>query len=811
LKSALAALLCPLLRVATACVLAVAAVGQESAPAQPAPPPWREAWELEGGSCDTLFEADSALLVVPMPVLRSGKREVRATWAVFWLDRDELMSLTPRVGGDGTIELPQERPRKVAQARPKTLFEGMKSNPLADLAREAYLEGPIEYYEDGQLIASASAFYLDLVDGHGWIADATMQLRQRVFGRRYDLRARAKWLRHSADGTLRASEAIVTTCDFDSPHVYITSRDLRIKPNTGTPETPWRLELGRNRLTLYDWLTLPLPSYSTSLDEGYRPTLDSLRFGNSGRFGFSLGLQLNFPLGKLGKKLNDALGGKPVPSKVPGGKTRVPEADTSLQVALHGSRGLLLDGGLELSAPDLYWLEMYLGAVPDSGSDKGLIEIDESDRDLVRLWYRARGRYLLDDRQWIDVALSKQSDAGVQSEFWEGDFLRYEQGENYLHWRRARDETYLASSVKVRFDDFRSDIEELPSVLWYQGRKDLYEVGGTSLAWSGSATAAYLRRVEGTPGETSPFELPATFPDGFGDREVLRTDAWQRLELPVRLGVAGLRWTPFAEARGTLWSDDTTESDSPSRSALLAGMRLSTSFWKPLAADGLAQFSPRVEVRGAVAVDESGGEPVAFDEVEEPLDGNFVEAGFYTRWEFKAIDTTFDLDVRETHATDTAAGVEEGWLPIGIYAGLATNVRGMPLGVLLDARYDPSPAQTVYSVTSVGTGVKDKWGVEVSHRYGRDLLREPLYEAASLAARYRWTPKWEWEARQTFSLSGDGTLSTKGILRRYAHDTIFQIEAGARSGEGGSTVSFSFRPRVGWDPSDIGLLDPWND
>lgn len=785
---------------------APAAEGAASRPeSKPAPkasvPPWREPWQLEGGACETLFEADSALLVVPMPVLKSDTREVRATWAVFWLDRDELSRLSPSIDADGSFVPPAPSQRKAAHGKPNTLFEGMKANPLADLAREAYLEGPIEYFEDGQLVATASALYLDLVDGHGWIADAAMQMRQRVFGRRYDLRARAKWLRHSADGTLRASDAVVTTCDFEEPHVYVTSKDLRIKPNPESPDAPWRLDLRDNRITLYDWLTLPLPRYTTSLDEDYRPTLDSLRFGNSGRFGFSLGLKINIPVGRVGRTLNRMLRGDPQKTK----------ANSSLSVALHGSRGLLLDAGLELESPKRYWIDMYLGAVPDGGDDKGLIEVPEEDRELLRLWFRARGRYLLGDKQWVDVALSKQSDAGVQAEFWEGDFLRYERRDNYVHWRRAREESYLASSVKWRMDDFRTDIEELPSVMWYQGRKDVLRIGASELTWSGGATAAYLRRKEGELGFASPFELPSVFPDGFGDREVLRADVTQRLELPIATGVAGVRWTPFVEARGTAWSDDTTDEERPTRGGLFAGMRLSTSFYKSLAGGGLAQFAPRIEVRGDLATEENGGEPVHFDQVEDPIEGKFVEAGFYARFPFERIQSTFDLDARVTHASDVASGVDDGWLPLGIYAGLSTVIGGIPVGVIHDGRYGSSPAQTVYSLTSIGLGIEDRWGVEASHRYGRDLAGAPLYEAATIAARYRWTPKWEFEARQTFSLSGEGTLSTKGILRRYGHDAIFQIEAGARSGEGGGTIGFSFRPRANWDPSDIGLLDPWTD
>lgn len=773
----------------------------QSEPAASAPAEFVRSWTLSGRSSDTLFDADSALFIVQSPVFRRGEQEAHASWAIFWIDRAKLQQMSPGLNEAGEVELvvPHEDDRAPALAG--TLFEHMQAGPLAALAREVYLEGPVELYTAGELIARSEAVYLDLVVGHGWIADATLFLKQRFLGGLQTLRAHADWLRCSANGTMRANKATITTCTDDVPHIYITSGDLRIRPNPGNTRVPWLVDLHKNRVTLFDLLSLPLPSYnSLGLDRHMKPTIDNLRLGNSARFGFSVGAQLNFGMGKFGKTVNEKLGGDPV----------LYEADTSLRVSLHGSRGLLIDPGVELSSPDLYWLDVHLGFVPDRGKDKGLLEVPEEDRGLLRRWFRGRGRYHIDKRQWIDLALSTQSDAAVQSEFWESQFLRYEQRDNYLHWRRAREEDYAYASVKWRFDDFRTDIEELPSLGYYHGRAQLLDLGATGLEYTSRTNAAYLRRLEGEPGSASPFELPSTFADGFGERDVLRADTRQRVELPLALGLMDLRLTPFTELRGTAWSEDETEQDSPTRGALIGGARLAAQFWRRAPGGDSAVLAPYLEVREDLALEQNGGIPVVFDEVEESLDGRIVEAGVYTSWKMPSIRSQLQVELRQAHASSVGPGAESGWRPMGVLLGFSTMVSDVSIGLLHDARYDFSPRETVYSLTSIGAGVKDHWGVELSHRYGRSAAEVALFEAASIAARYRWTPKWEWEGRETFALLGGGTLSTTGILRRYGHDTVFEIELGSRSGEGGPTINFNFRPLIGYDTSDIGMLDPWD-
>ena len=85
-----------------------------------------------------------------------------------------------------------------------------------------------------------------------------------------------------------------------------------------------------------------------------------------------------------------------------------------------------------------------------------------------------------------------------------------------------------------------------------------------------------------------------------------------------------------------------------------------------------------------------------------------------------------------------------------------------------------------------------------------DLVGSGLFEAASIASRFRATPKWEIEARQTFALLGDGTLNNQIVLRRFSHDFLLELSFGQRTGEGGSNVGISLAPLIAWKPGRLG-------
>ena len=111
--------------------------------------------------------------------------------------------------------------------------------------------------------------------------------------------------------------------------------------------------------------------------------------------------------------------------------------------------------------------------------------------------------------------------------------------------------------------------------------------------------------------------------------------------------------------------------------------------------------------------------------------------------------------------------------------------------------------------SAVGFAPLDDLTWELGFHRGKDADAVELFEAASVAARWRISPKWELGARQTISLLDSDELANRMSLRRYGHDLILDIEISERSGEGGTSVSFSLSPMVGWTRERLGLLDHW--
>ena len=134
---------------------------------------------------------------------------------------------------------------------------------------------------------------------------------------------------------------------------------------------------------------------------------------------------------------------------------------------------------------------------------------------------------------------------------------------------------------------------------------------------------------------------------------------------------------------------------------------------------------------------------------------------------------------------------------------------GVAFALQHDGRYDLEAEQTLYSRVAIGVEVEEGFSVETGFHHGKDALGADLFEAASVAARWRISPKWELEARETVSLLDSEGLSSRLTLRRYTHDLILDMELSNRAGEGGSSISFSLSPVVGWASARLGILDHW--
>jgi hypothetical protein len=677
----------------------------------------------------------------------------------------------------------------------------------------------VEVLTENELLARADAIYLDIASQYGWLAGATVNLGDQFTGQRQEkLIVKAKWLRLGSSGSLRADRATLTSCTFDEPHVSVVTGDLRIDPVRSGGKEHYQFRLEDNRVELYDKLRIPLPTIEFATDEELKPILPTLSLANSARFGTLFGFAFTRPADKVGEVFDsiarpDGDSGK-APG-APGAKARSDvDANWKVDGSYLGSRGALLDLGLEIEAKGDYWFDLFLGLAYDSGEDKGFIRVDEDERDALRRWLRSQAFFDRGRSAWR-FSYSDQSDAGVQSEFYEGQFLRYERAETYLQWTRSRGENFVQASAKVRVDPFRTDVEELPSVSLYRSRAPLASLGPVSLLHTGDVRAEYLRRRTGEEPH-SPFEQGPTFGDvdpdafggldGLGDREVLRLDTTQVLEVPVPLG-AGWKLLPFVSARGSAWSEGVDEEDSPTRVLAEGGARLASTFWKRAGDAKVHQVAPFIEYRAELDRSDEDGTPVEFDGVDRVLSGDFVRFGARARFAADPESSLLDVDLVGSYGSDLSDGRADGWLPLEVFARLLLESAGREFEIFHDARYDLEQERTVYSLVSFGTHLGEQWGVQFSHQRGLDAAFQPLFEAASVGALYRWSEKWEFGARESFSLLEDEGLDTKVGIRRYGHDLVFELEGGVREGEG-TSVGLSVKPRFSFHPPRVGHV-PW--
>lgn len=747
-------------------------------------------WVLHEEGMQFLQEDDLNLQVIRHPVLTRGGVELRASMALFWLDPERLRDR--RVEGEERLD--EEDPEQ-----PKDILDTFGQDPAASALSEVYFEGPVEYYVDGDLVGSASGFYLDLRDREGWIANAELLLNRAVKGREVTWRARSEWMQRQPDGTLRSNEAVVTPCVFVDQHLLVHTTDLEVARADADTESSFDVSLHGNSLKAYGLLSLPLPPINWSADSEGFPVLPELKLGSSARFGSFIETGLSFDAGGLGSAFHSLLGGNDPDPKT--GEPVKKSSDAHVGVSWLGSRGILLDLGLKVKAEDRYRWNMAVGGLLDGAEDKGLIRVDEADRSKLRLWTRSRGRYLLGEKGWVDLAFSSESDPGVQAEFYEKQFLNYEERENYLHWRSASDGTLYSARLKVRVDSSRTQTEEFPSLRALVDRRPVASLFGVPLLYQASSSLAWLQRVEGDPNYSSPFAQHAPFADGLGNRHSLRFDTTHRFEAPFALG-AGFRLTPFVQARGTAWDQDVLQNSKPTRFDLNMGARLTTSYWKRFDGGSTGQLMPFVELDANLLHETGGGDPVVFDEVDFNTDFSSQAVGLRGRFFGWAEGEELDMELSTRHFEK---GAFDDVQTVDVFAGLRTHLLGVPVGISHDGRYNTDSGSSLVSHSTLGFRPTDSLGIELSHSRALDELQAPYYEAATVRGLYRWTQKWEFEGSQTISILENTNLVHEAIVRRYGHDLVFEVGVRRIAGEGGTTITFRVRPELLFRRSPIGF------
>jgi hypothetical protein len=305
--------------------------------------------------------------------------------------------------------------------------------------------------------------------------------------------------------------------------------------------------------------------------------------------------------------------------------------------------------------------------------------------------------------------------------------------------------------------------------------------------------------------DSSGYEQP--FPDGLGERTVNRFDTLHHIESPVDLGWGGLNAVPFVEGRLSAWDEGANPDEQVLRAGILAGATLSTTFFRVYSGGARHAVTPSIGVRTDLGVAGDDEALVPLDTTEIPLEGTFTDFSVRSRWTYGERRDSLDLGLTATHVSDSPAVPGDGWAPGSLRGFWFSTLAGVPFVVSADLRYDPDDHRTVYSRTLFGFEPIPSVDVELGHHFGRDpQTSQQIFDAASIGARYLFSPKWEIEAGQTISSQGDGRLASSFGVTRIGHDFVFEFNSRFVAGEGQS-VSVRLTPLVTWRRGGYSLLD----
>lgn len=777
-----------------------------------------KAWTVEFAGIETKPLQDEALMTIVAPIITVGGDEARADFLAVWIDKAAwqkkgkgVLQRTPADEGSTEVEAPviEKRPNFLAEM----LFE-MQSEDYAKYLRALFMEGGVEISRADKRAARGSRLYINLHKASAWLEDAELVYPLMNRGEEVPLRVRTERLATDEEGALVADGATLTTCDHDVPHFVVRTGRFALEPR---PDGRWRFSANGNVLRFQTGFKLPLPSISNLvLDENFgvegfeneagevTPFRD-IGIGQTARFGTVLGAAFRFDVGKFGSWIGERLGMNT--DRLTG------RWDTEAQYL--GSRGPLVGLGLFLRERELrdeldedFRLDAFISGIPDGGEDRGTVRVDEMDRDELRLFGYARSRYPIVRGEWLDVAFASQTDAGVQAEFREGEFMRFEQRDTFVRWRKSFGADYLTAGGQKRVNDFRSQKEELPSFLAYRGERSVGRLAGAPLLWGGTFEAGYFTRRPGDPDNDLFSDLPVGAGAPVGNEETGRADIRQRLSMPLTTQLAGVKIAPFVDARATAWTSALGEGDDPARAAIKSGVELSTTLHKVADNGYLHALAPRLSASVDTVYNESGGSLIPLDQTEDAIDGTMFEAGLRAIWLRPNTFENFDLDVRGILRTNRENGLADT-TEIGTLAEYITRYgRGIgQVGFRLDSRFDLEASETTYSRSSIAWKPNGVFLVEARYGQARDVFGEELFETGSILSRWRVDDKWEIETTYVQDLQTDKQLFAEFVLRRFSHDFVLDISFLDRAGEGGSTIAFRLLPILGWTRDQLGMLD----
>ena len=657
---------------------------------------------------------------------------LRGSRIVLWCDPSIIDRLP--LPGVGAAEA------KPDAADPKASIEAW----LGPLIRAAYADGGVLYRNDAEdRTLEAERLFLDFERHRGLLHEARARfggLEQAVLGGRAVI-VTAHRIRQLGRRRFEATDAAITTCDFDEPHVGLRVSRTEILQDEETL-TWWhdsdsvRVEIGS--VPVFWW---PGLSGEITSDRPLRP-FESASVGQSGRFGFTV----------------ETLWGDTI------GDRRSDHLDWHLHLDHRWRRGFGtgLDAEYELG-DGLAFGQLRSSYQRDRARTDDTTGEPVPRRDRGRLWLQHRFR--LDDRWTLDLETHLISDDAYRLEYFEDEAKQDKPAETYGQVAYRGDGVGFWGLVRGRANSWDTQTESFPrlaaTLFSYPLAGALFGVKEWALTTDVDVDASWQRR-------RGDEDL------GGHGKSVGRGDVRVALRAPVPIGP--VRFTPFIAARGTLYSRTREERDGDERTLVEAGVRADLTLartWSRLRSslfdlDGLRHVVHLdLEYVRRDGVSLAPEDLFINDEIDAFEDGERVTLRWRNRFQTRrgesrdtvdALDVELELELyprRSTVRGERVSGL--AFLEGRLRAPLSRDVTVMAdLDYLIDGdellsesvgiEYRPASRVAVYLAQHyvdnrghrVGAGVEyrpsERWGVRVDAAY--DLRRNDVRRAGFSLRRF---------------------------------------------------------------------------
>ncbi len=764
---------------------------------------------LEADSITPREEGDAIIYVLERPRLISEEVRLNCERATLTLDaaryRLALESGLPRAQGD--IEDPE--PTAAGTVLPglwsRKILRGLGLPEDETLIRAITLEGAVRMVTaEFELVAES-------------VHDEPAAGRLRVLGTRitfvpgsigpngWPVSLYAETLEEESDGSLRATEALLTTCSEEEPHYGLRLGAVRV---TRREDGALRWEPERGWLEIFGAKILPLPTPDFVPGESFLG-LHGARGGNDRKLGTALELQF---------RGSERFGGT--------------VADWNLYPMFSTRRGFPLSGEVDLRAADYrgHWELFFL---QDEASDQsGLARAVGRDGDS-RWRVRMDNVWDLSDHWRAYGVLDLTSDPLVDPEFFQQSWVNGEDIRSELSFVRSDDNSWAYVGVTPRLDDSGATplggypsapgpapqtTEALPRLSWEEFSTTLTELpvpvfgGDDRKAAVNVAYGAEIARLR-----KRDRNLVAPGPVEFLDTPSLtrsRARAWAEIALPAH--GSGFFVRPGARFAGALWEDDTPGAAQDQQVTAEGFVEIGTALEKRWEDGWAHRVVPLIRLRAREEAIEADFVPPTLDGLDRLTEGEVIE--FSVRQFFLepgAISPWLDLDLLAPFYPDdgevlapvegpvpwSATIAEQGFGPVELRAVWSPGAPGSPLeGVRADARlrrdFAEDVTQEVFTRVTLRPDESLFYGIEFYETEGTP----GDFAYGSVFAGWRFTERWAAGLRQSENFSGAAGVQTGYAMQYYGHDFLFEAGYTRQQATGDLGLYFNITPRFFFDP-----------